>query len=166
MAEPKSHVTLKTGNRPKGPDQREEYEMKPIRMMIALMMALTFATGALAGDKLKVVYHVSEIEKVGFALGNMMNHIKGVGGAENVDLVLVAHGPALKAFHEMAANEKISARVATLQDNGVQFEACGNTMNAQAVGLDGLLPDFVRRDEGGVVRIAQLQSEGYIYIRP
>jgi intracellular sulfur oxidation DsrE/DsrF family protein len=39
-------------------------------------------------------------------------------------------------------------------------------MNAQAVGLDGLLPDFVRRDEGGVVRIAQLQSEGYIYIRP
>jgi intracellular sulfur oxidation DsrE/DsrF family protein len=140
--------------------------MNPLRTLMALMMALTLATGAWAGDKLKVVYHVSEIEKVGFALGNMANHIAGVGGPENVELVLVAHGPALKAFHDMAADEKIAARVKALQGDGVHFEACGNTMNAQAVGLDDLLPDFVRRDEGGVVRIAQLQSEGYLYIRP
>lgn len=140
--------------------------MNPFRMIAMLAIALTMATGAWAGDKLKVVYHVSEIEKVGFVLGNMANHIKGVGGPENVELVLVAHGPALKAFHEMAASEKISARVAALQGEGVRFEACGNTMNAQAVGLDDLLPDFVRRDEGGVVRIAQLQSQGYLYIRP
>jgi intracellular sulfur oxidation DsrE/DsrF family protein len=40
-------------------------------------------------------------------------------------------------------------------------------MRAQGVeGLDGLLPGFVRADEGGVVRIAELQSQGYLYIRP
>ncbi len=30
----------------------------------------------------------------------------------------------------------------------------------------GLLPGFVKVDQGGVVRIAQLQSEGYVYLRP
>ncbi|WP_121630255.1 DsrE family protein [Tropicibacter alexandrii] len=140
--------------------------MQPFKVLVALCIALTLSTGAFAADKLKVVYHVSEADKVGFALGNMLNHIQGVGGPENVEIVLVAHGPALKAFHDISADPKTSERVAALQGNGVQFEACGNTMNAQAVGLDDLLDGFARRDEGGVVRIAQLQSEGYLYIRP
>lgn len=66
----------------------------------------------------------------------------------------------------MQASAQIMSRVDTLQDHGVRFEACGNTMNAQAVSLSDLLSNFVRRDEGGVVRITQLQSEGYLYIRP
>ena len=137
----------------------------PKTLLLSAALALT-AIAAQAQDKLKVVYHVSELEKVGFALGNINNHINGVGGPENVEIVLVAHGPALKAFHEMAADPKISDRVAALQGAGVDFEACGNTMNAQAVELDDLLDNFARRDEGGVVRIAELQSQGYLYIRP
>ena len=132
-----------------------------------LACALVFSIGAaLAGEKMKVVYHVSELEKVPFTLGNNKNHIKGVGGPENVEIRLVAHGPALKAFHEMAADEKISKRVTELQGLGVAFEACGNTMRAQAVSITDLLPNMFPRDEGGVVRIAELQSKGYMYIRP
>ncbi len=140
--------------------------------MTFLKTALLAATLALAGlaaqagEKLKVVYHVSELDRVGFTLGNMINHIKGVGGPENVELVLVAHGPALKAFHDIEADPKVTERVAALQGQGVRFEACGNTMRAQAVQLTDLLPNFLRRDEGGVVRIAELQSQGYMYIRP
>ena len=48
----------------------------------------------------------------------------------------------------------------------VEFDACGNTMNAMSFELSDLLPDFVRRDEGGVVRLAELQSQGYMYLRP
>ena len=29
-----------------------------------------------------------------------------------------------------------------------------------------LLPGFVAADKGGVVRIAELQSRGYLYLRP
>ncbi len=137
-----------------------------LAVFAALTLATTLATAGWAQDKLKVVYHVSEIDRVGFTLGNMLNHIKGVGGPENVELVLVAHGPALKAFHDMAADQKTMDRVAALQGQGVNFEACGNTMNAQGVALDDLLDDFARRDEGGVVRLADLQSQGYLYIRP
>ena len=134
--------------------------------LMAVVLSVGASTGAWAEEKMKVVYHVSELEKVGFVLGNMANHITGVGGPENVELVLVAHGPALKAFHDISADPKISDRVAALQKDGAHFEACGNTMKAQDVSLDDLLEGFAQRDEGGVVRIAQLQSEGYIYIRP
>ena len=133
---------------------------------VALLGMAALAHKPIANEPMKVVYHVSDAEKVAFTLGNIRNHIKGVGGPENVDIVLVAHGPALKAFHGMEASEKVSEMVTGLQSQGVTFEACGNTMRAQSVSLDDLLPDFFRRDEGGVVRIADLQSQGYIYLRP
>jgi intracellular sulfur oxidation DsrE/DsrF family protein len=114
-----------------------------------------------------VVYHVADAEKVRFVLGNIRNHIKGVGGPENVEIVLVVHGPALKMFHDLEAANDVRESVAALVKDNVGFAACGNTMRAQGVeDLDGILPGFVRADEGGVVRIAELQSQGYIYIRP
>ena len=39
-------------------------------------------------------------------------------------------------------------------------------MKSQKVGLKDLLPGFVAADKGGVVRIAELQSQGYLYLRP
>ncbi len=56
--------------------------------------------------------------------------------------------------------------VSGLQDVGVQFNACGNTMRVQGVQIDGLIPGMIRVDQGGVVRIAELQQQGYLYIRP
>ena len=53
-----------------------------------------------------------------------------------------------------------------LQLEGVEFNARGNTMNAMNSKPTELLPDFVRTDEGGVVRIAELQSKGDLYLRP
>ena len=121
---------------------------------------------AKAADKMKIIYHVSELEKVPFVLGNMRNHIKGVGGSDKLDMVLVVHGPAGKAFHKSKSNPKIEQRVDNLSLDGVKFNMCGNTMRAQKVKISDLLSGFSRHDEGGVVRIAELQSKGYIYIRP
>jgi intracellular sulfur oxidation DsrE/DsrF family protein len=39
-------------------------------------------------------------------------------------------------------------------------------MRAQNVELVGLLRGFVRRDESGVVVLATLQQQGYVYLRP
>jgi len=39
-------------------------------------------------------------------------------------------------------------------------------MKSQKVELKDLLPGFVSADQGGVVRIAELQSQGYLYLRP
>ena len=39
-------------------------------------------------------------------------------------------------------------------------------MKSQKVELKDLLPGFVGVEQGGVVRIAELQSQGYLYLRP
>jgi intracellular sulfur oxidation DsrE/DsrF family protein len=39
-------------------------------------------------------------------------------------------------------------------------------MKSQNVALKDLLPGFVIADRGGVVRTAELQSQGYLYLRP
>lgn len=124
------------------------------------------ATEAGAGNKLKVVYHLSDAEKVSFVLGNIQNHIDGVGGPEHVTIALVIHGPALKAFHAAQANPDVSNRVGGFSNDGIELAACGNTMKAQNVTLKDLLPGFVNAENGGVVRIAELQAQGYLYLRP
>ncbi|MDA9495004.1 DsrE family protein [Bradyrhizobium sp. CCBAU 11361] len=123
------------------------------------------ATEAPPSNKLKVVYHLSDAEKVNFVLGNIQNHIDGVG-PEHVTIALVIHGPALKAFHWAQANPDISKRVGDFSKDGVELAACGNTMKAQNVTLTDLLPGFVSAEKGGVVRLAELQSQGYLYLRP
>lgn len=124
------------------------------------------ATDAGTGAKLKVVYHLSDAEKVNFVLGNIQNHIDGVGGPDHVTLALVIHGPALKAFHATQAKPDVSKRVGEFSKDGIELAACGNTMKAQNVTLQDLLPGFVSAEKGGVVRLAELQSQGYLYLRP
>jgi intracellular sulfur oxidation DsrE/DsrF family protein len=124
------------------------------------------ATDATAPNRLKVVYHLSDAEKVNFVLGNIQNHIDGVGGPGHVTIALVIHGPALKAFHAVQANPDVSKRVSEFSRDGVELAACGNTMKAQNVTLPDLLPGFVSAEKGGVVRLAELQAQGYLYLRP
>ncbi|WGD54341.1 DsrE family protein [Bradyrhizobium sp. CB1650] len=124
------------------------------------------ATATNASDKLKVAYHLNDAEKVNFVLGNIRNHIDGVGGPEHVTIALVIHGPALKAFHSARANPDVSKRIGDFSRDGVELAACGNTMKAQNVTLKDLLPGFVSAERGGVVRLAELQAQGYLYLRP
>ena len=126
------------------------------------------ARAAMAGtpDKARVVYHLNEREKVHFVLGNIENHFEGMGGPDKVTIALVVHGPALKAFHAASANPDVKGRFAKLIKAGLAASACANTMKSQSVAVEDLLPGFVRLDRGGVVRIAELQAQGYVYLRP
>ena len=124
------------------------------------------ATESPTQDKLRVVYHLSDLDKVSFVIGNIQNHLDGVGGPDHVTIVLVIHGPALRAFHTAEANPDLTQHVGRLSKAGVGFAACGNTMRSQKITLSDLLPGFVSADKGGVVRIAELQSQGYLYLRP
>ena len=133
---------------------------------LAASRARAATTDGAPSPKLKVVYHLADLDKVNFVLGNIHNHYDGVGGPEHVTLALVVHGPALAAFHLAPANPDITARTANLSKAGLQLHACINTMRAQNVTLADLQPGFVIADKGGVVRLADLQSQGYLYLRP
>lgn len=114
----------------------------------------------------KVVYHLSEPTRVNFVLGNIKNHIVGKGGPDKVSIVLVVHGPALEAFVSSKANPDIRRQIQKRVDDGVAFVACGNTMKAQKLDPADMLKGFDVAEEGGVVRIADLQEQGYVYLRP
>jgi hypothetical protein len=114
----------------------------------------------------KVVYHLSEAERINFVLGNIKNHIAGKGGPDKVRIVLVIHGPALAAFLSSKASPDVAIQVRKRSAEGASFIACGNTMKAQKIQLADLLPGFDVAAEGGVVRIADLQDAGYAYLRP
>jgi uncharacterized protein len=124
------------------------------------------ATEVAPPTKLKVVYHLNDLDKVSFALGNIQNHLDGVGGPDRVTIALVVHGRALRAFHSASANPDLSKRVGQFSKAGLELAVCGNTMKSQNITLKDLLPGFIVAERGGVVRIAELQSQGYVYLRP
>jgi intracellular sulfur oxidation DsrE/DsrF family protein len=151
-----------------GADQpsNEDLPMKTAPLLTLLSVLAGISSIATAAEKINVVYHLSEPDRTAFVLNNMQNHIDGVGGPENINMVLVVHGPAINAFSEIEATEKISSGVASLREQGVDFEMCGNTLKGFNLGLDELLPGFVEVSQGGVTRIGELQTQGYVYIRP
>lgn len=139
-------------------------------ILTLLFIAVTSLNGyALLGTwdgKLHIVYHLSDADKVNFVLGNIRNHLKGGGGEEKLDIILVIHGPALEEFDSMNISDKVAKGVADIQGQGVTFVACQNTMNNNQIEIDELIGEFQIAKEGGVTRIAHLQSLGYLYIRP
>ena len=148
------------------------YRRNFLRRMILASGAALFASRANATTEstakagLKVVYHLNDLDKVSFVLGNIQNHLDGVGGPDHVTIALVVHGQALRAFHSASVNPDHSKRVGQFSKSGLELAACGNTMKSQNVTLKDLLPGFIAADRGGVVRIAELQSQGYLYLRP
>jgi intracellular sulfur oxidation DsrE/DsrF family protein len=117
-------------------------------------------------DASKVVYHLADLDKVDFVMGNIRNHFNGMGGPENVTIALVVHGPALKAFHAADATPDMKQHVDAFVKSGLQPSACINTMRATNITLTDLLPGFAIAEKGGVVKLAELQGQGYVYLRP
>jgi len=121
---------------------------------------------AAAPDQAKVVYHLADLDKVNFVLGNIRNHYDGMGGPDRVTIALVVHGPALKAFRVAGASPDVAHRMAEFAAAGLAPSACIHSMKAQNLTLKDLLPGFAVADRGGVVRLAELQAQGYAYLRP
>jgi uncharacterized protein len=110
-----------------------------------------------------VAYHLSDLEKVTFVLGNIRNHLAGAPG---VAIALVVHGPALTAFRAATPNKAIKSDVAALKAAGVALHACRHTMEAERLSLGDLLPGFAVAEQGAVVKLAELQAQGWAYLRP
>lgn len=140
-----------------------------LRLACAIMpisLLTTRASAETPPSAARVAYHLDDLDKVDFVLGNIANHYRGMGGPDKVTIALVIHGPALKAFHTANATPDLTKRADEMTKSGLQLNACINTMHAQDVTLKDLLPGFIVADKGGVVRLAELQSQGYAYLRP
>jgi|ERR1700677_584974 uncharacterized protein len=111
----------------------------------------------------KVVYHLADVEKVAFVLGNVRNHLAGAG---EISLAVAVHGPALGVFRLGGTNVAVLEDMRDSLKAGVGFFACANTMAARNWTLGDLLPGFVVAEKGAVVLLADLQAQGWAYLRP
>lgn len=98
------------------------------------------------------------------ALRNAVN-LQNALGAGNIEIEIVAYGPGVTLMTE--AGDK-AMRITELISTGVRFSACGNTLRdlREASGTNFPLVVGVREVPAGVVRIIELQEQGYTYIRP
>ena len=122
--------------------------------------------GQTPGPKHRVVIQVSDdnpkVHKL--ALNNAQN-LQQALGADNVAVEIVAYGPGLSI---MTDKNPDSMRVTQLSMMGITFSACGNTMKkvTKATGKEPKLIDGVRVVPAGVLRVIELQQQGWSYVRP
>ena len=143
-------------------------------MAVATGVLLVSTSGAGAahlgdGKKHRIVYQLDDpgVDKARFVLNNIANHVKGVGGWQNIEaLELVVFGPALKHFVTKDIDREVRQALEALQTQGVVFGACGNTMKGMNVTLEQLASGAKALPQGGVVRVMELQEQGFSYIRP
>lgn len=141
--------------------------MKNISNKLPLMiLALIFASVSYAKDLHKVVIQISTDDKKvqALALNNAVNLQKHYG-IDNVEVEVVAYGPGLSV---LTTESEESNRVKNLAMQNIHFNACGNTMEKakKDTGKDVILTSGVVKVTAGVVKIVELQEEGYTYLRP
>ncbi len=114
----------------------------------------------------KLVVQVSQDNPARWSLVlNTSQNILNYFGQEKVQVVIVAFGPGLKF---LLANSPMKQRIAALNAEGVEFDACHNTMLQFKKKL-GHMPQLVPSAvivPAGIVRIMQLESHGFNYVKP
>jgi intracellular sulfur oxidation DsrE/DsrF family protein len=140
-------------------------------MTIFLALGLCFASlQSFAAEKsfadTKVVLQISDNDPFKQTLvlnvaNNLINHY----GPDQVAIEIVAFGPGLRLLFVDNANK---GRIQSLADNGVRFAACGNTIRnmGKILGEDPVLNKSATVVPGGVVRILDLEKQGYKLIKP
>lgn len=111
---------------------------------------------------MRVVYHLSDFDRADFVLHNMRVHYENAKGPAT--LALVVHGPAVRAFRRDGSGVT-QERFAGLLKRGMSPYICAVALRGQNMEETDLSPGF-QIAEAGTARLAELQRDGYLYIRP
>ncbi|HLZ33491.1 MAG TPA: DsrE family protein [Nitrospira sp.] len=140
-----------------------------VAAMFALPLSQDRAVAAEGQGKVKVLYHVDgkDPEVAKYALALISKHIDAEGGPDKIDVELVVHGPALELFEKDKMDPEMTKRFDQIIEKGAKAEMCQVSMKAFGKTIDNLAKGFVATlHPVAVKRIADLQKEGYLYIKP
>lgn len=143
--------------------------MKVLSLALIGVMA---AGAALAEGKTHyVAVHVDQNDPqvMNMALNNVVNinkYYESVG--DEVVVEVVAYGPGLNMFVPGKSPVEDRISVMSLELENVSFAACGNTHRkmSENAGKEIPLMSEAVMVPSGVVRLIELQEEGYAYVRP
>ena len=142
------------------------------RLFAAVAMLVVSATMAFAeGTAHKLAIHVDQNDPqvMNMALNNAANVASYYAEkGEEVTIELVAYGPGLNML--VADKSPVADRIKTMsmEMENLSFAACGNTHKAmmKKAGGDVPLMEEATVVPSGVVRLMELQEDGYSYVRP
>jgi intracellular sulfur oxidation DsrE/DsrF family protein len=144
-----------------------------MRNAIILALGLTLAAGASWAEGMvhKVAVHVNENDPkvMNIALNNVQNVTNYYEAkSDTVQVEVVTYGPGLHMLIE--GSSPVADRIATmsLALENLSFRACGNThrVMSERKGEDIVLLDEASMVPSGVVRLIELQEDGYAYVKP
>lgn len=146
--------------------------MKIITGLFLLLSAFLMPQAAFASDVVhKVAIHVDENDPkvMNMALNNAKNvaaYYKSKG--EEVEIELVAYGPGLMMLRDDKSPVKDRISSMALELPNLAFSGCGNTHRAMSKkeGKDISLVSEANLVPSGVVRLIELQENGFAYVRP
>lgn len=144
--------------------------MKTFAAAVVLAAGLSVPVWA-EGVTHHVAVHVNQNDPqvMNMALNNVQNltdfyQSKG----ESVVVEVVTYGPGLHML--LDGQSPVADRISTmsLEMDNLSFVACGNTHRAmsQKAGAELALLDEAQMVPSGVVRLIELQEDGYAYVRP
>ncbi len=91
------------------------------------------------------------------------NNVLKFYGPEKIHLRIVAYYHGIRTL--LKSEKEIAVRVRALQQYGVEFVACGNTMETKKITPDQL-DDDVEIVSAGIAEVIERATEGAFYIQP
>jgi intracellular sulfur oxidation DsrE/DsrF family protein len=115
----------------------------------------------------KVVYHMNDLNWGYRGLRNMKNHLNALGD-ENLDAIMVFHSSGGFILVDGKADKKghtFGDQIQALANRGVKFRLCANTVRGKKIPKDkiNLNAEII---PSGVAEVAELQHQGYVYVKP
>jgi uncharacterized protein len=146
-----------------------------IRLAIATLLSITLVSGSLAADakshRVSIQVDQNDPQVMNLALNNATNIIEYYRGKnEDVDVDIVTYGPGLHMLRDDTS--PVKDRIKRLKElafpGKIQFSACHNTKQnmEKAEGKAVSIISDATLVPSGVVRLMELQEQGWSYVRP
>ena len=144
------------------------------RLVTAAALSIMLATSALAADgkthRIAIQVDQNDPAIMNMVLNNATNvieHYRGKG--EDVDVEIVAYGPGMHMLR--ADTSPVQDRLKHLKEmvaGKIQFSACNNTKQGMEKAEGHAIPIVPEATvvPSGVVRLMELQEQGWSYVRP
>jgi intracellular sulfur oxidation DsrE/DsrF family protein len=146
-----------------------------IRLAIAALLLMPLVSGSLAADakshRVSIQVDQNDPQVMNLALNNATNVIEHYRAKnEDVDVDIVTYGPGLHMLRDDTS--PVKDRIKRLKElafpGKIQFSACNNTKQnmEKAEGKAVPIISDAAIVPSGVVRLMELQEQGWSYVRP
>jgi len=137
--------------------------------VVAAFLAVSSAAAQGKGHRLVLQVNSDELSVMNLALNNAANveqYYKERG--EKVEIEIVAFGPGLHMLRDDTSPVKGRIKAMADKSPSISFKACGNTQENMSKFENKQIPLVPQASvvKSGVVRVMELQEQGWAYVKP